>query len=229
MLTNRRPGLVGNAARATVAGFNTLLLAVLLVIAERVLGEEKYGKYSFALALAMLFGTVIELELKEIPTREVARNRPAGRPGGPFVAAKQPYLSPERGLLRALPVELTIVDDLPMALDQSRRRIAYGSDPELPLSMLDRNVHRSGKLDMWVAGSSRTDIVVRSGHPVVDGGGTSLAGREPTSPGSRLGSCWSRQASTCEAVGAICCGSERVQGSFQAFLLRAHATSASSA
>ena len=82
----------------------------------------------------------------------------------PFVAAKQPYLSPERGLLRALPVELTMVDDLPIALDQSRHRIAYGSDPELLLSMLDRNVHRSGELDMWVAGSSRTDIVVRSGH-----------------------------------------------------------------
>ena len=82
----------------------------------------------------------------------------------PFVAAKQPYLSPERGLLRALPVELTMVEDLPIALDQSRHRIAYGSDPELLLSMLDRNVHRSGELDMWVAGSSRTDIVVRSGH-----------------------------------------------------------------
>ena len=82
----------------------------------------------------------------------------------PFVAAKQPYLSPERGLLRALPVELTMVDNLPIALDQSRHRLAYGSDPELLLSMLDRNVHRSGELDMWVAGSSRTDIVVRSGH-----------------------------------------------------------------
>ena len=82
----------------------------------------------------------------------------------PFVAAKHPYLSPERGLLRALPVELTMVDDLPIALHPSRHRVAYGSDPELLLSMLDRNVHRSDSLDLWVAGSSRTDIAVRSGR-----------------------------------------------------------------
>ena len=82
----------------------------------------------------------------------------------PFVAAKQPYLSPERGLLRALPVELTMVDDLPIALDPSRHRMTYGSDPELLLSMLDRNVHRAGALDLWVAGSSRADIALRSGY-----------------------------------------------------------------
>ena len=82
----------------------------------------------------------------------------------PFVAAKQPYLSPERGLLRALPVELTMIDDLPIALDRSRHRLAYRSDPDLLLSLLDRNVYRSGQLDLWVAGKSRTDIVVRSGE-----------------------------------------------------------------
>ena len=82
----------------------------------------------------------------------------------PFVAAKQPYLSPERGLLRALPVELTMLNDLPIALDASRHRLAYRSDPELLLSLLDRNVHRSGELDLWVAGKSRTDVVVRSGQ-----------------------------------------------------------------
>ena len=82
----------------------------------------------------------------------------------PFVAAKQPYLNTERGLLRALPVELTMVDDLPIALDRSRHRIAYRSDPQLLLSLLDRNVHRSGERDLWVAGNNRTDIVVRSGQ-----------------------------------------------------------------
>ena len=82
----------------------------------------------------------------------------------PFVAAKQPYLNTERGLLRALPVELTMVDDLPIALDRSRHRIAYRSDPELLLSLLDHNVHRSGGLDLWVAGKNRADIVVRSGN-----------------------------------------------------------------
>ena len=78
-MTERRSGLVGNAARASVAGFSTLLLAVLLVIAGRLLGDEEYGKFSFALALAMIFETLIDFGLKEITTREVARNRPAAR------------------------------------------------------------------------------------------------------------------------------------------------------
>ena len=81
----------------------------------------------------------------------------------PFVSAKQPYLSAERGLQRALPVELTMVDDLPIALDWTRHRVAYPSDPELLLSFLDRNVHRSEELGLWVAGGSRTDIILRSG------------------------------------------------------------------
>ena len=82
----------------------------------------------------------------------------------PFVAAKQPYLSPERGLLRALPVELTMIDDLPIALDRFRHRLEYRSDPDLLLSLLDHNVQRSGPLDLWVAGKSRADVVVRSGR-----------------------------------------------------------------
>ena len=81
----------------------------------------------------------------------------------PFVAAKQPYLNTERGLARALPVELTMVDDLPIALNRSRRRITYHSEPELLLALLDRNVQRSGDRELWVAGSSRTDVIVRSG------------------------------------------------------------------
>ena len=82
----------------------------------------------------------------------------------PFVAAKQPYLNTERGLLRALPVELTMVDDLPIALNRRRHRINYRSDPALLVSLLDRNVYDSGSPDLWVAGNARTDIVVRSGE-----------------------------------------------------------------
>ena len=69
----------------------------------------------------------------------------------PFVAAKRPYLNTERGLLRVLPVELTMVDDLPAALIRSRHRIPYHSEPELLLTLLDGNVDRSGPLELWVA------------------------------------------------------------------------------
>ena len=80
----------------------------------------------------------------------------------PFVAAKQPYRIAERGLLRALPVELTMVDDLPVALDVGRHRIPYDTDPALMLSLLDQNAYRSDTLEFWVAGRRRADVVVRS-------------------------------------------------------------------
>ena len=80
----------------------------------------------------------------------------------PFVAAKQPYRIAERGLLRALPVELTMVDDLPVALDVGRHRIPYDTDPALMLSLLDQNAYRPDTLEFWVAGRRRADVVVRS-------------------------------------------------------------------
>ena len=80
----------------------------------------------------------------------------------PFIAAKQPYLIAERGVQRALPVELTMVDDLPIALNAPRHRIGYNTDPALLLSLLDHNAYRSDTMDFWVAGRSRADIIVRS-------------------------------------------------------------------
>ena len=80
----------------------------------------------------------------------------------PFIAAKQPYLIAERGLLRTLPVELTMVDDLPIALDARRHRIPYNTEPALLLSLLDQNAYRSDTLEFWTAGRNRADIIVRS-------------------------------------------------------------------
>ena len=161
----------------------------------------------------------------------------------PFVAAKQPYLSPERGLLRALPVELTMVDDLPISLDRFRHRLEYRSDPDLLLSLLDRNVQRSGPLDLWVAGKSRADIIVRSGQclssmevtlrsPVANRVTVRFGGDEATTDlgsGSRLGSCSLRPVCMFAAGGSICCRSEPPPGSFRASLCRARATSGFSA
>ena len=39
----------------------------------RMLGDEDYGKFSFALALATIFETFVDFGLKEIATRSVAR------------------------------------------------------------------------------------------------------------------------------------------------------------
>ncbi|MXW34833.1 MAG: oligosaccharide flippase family protein, partial [Chloroflexi bacterium] len=78
-MTPRNQSLVGNAARASGSIASTLLLAALLILAGRVLGDVEYGKFSFALAVAMIFEALVDFGLKEITTREVARERRAAR------------------------------------------------------------------------------------------------------------------------------------------------------
>lgn len=73
-MSGARAGMLGNAARASVASGSGILLVVLLVAAGRLLGDEDYGKFSFALALAMIFETVVDFGLQGVTTREVARN-----------------------------------------------------------------------------------------------------------------------------------------------------------
>ena len=80
----------------------------------------------------------------------------------PFVAVKRPWLYGDRGLLRALPVELTMVDDLPVMLDQGRSRIRYGRDREFLLYFLDDRAARPDESGIWVSGRSHAEVVVRS-------------------------------------------------------------------
>ena len=85
----------------------------------------------------------------------------------PFVSAKQPYLGVEGGLLRALPVELTMVNDLPVNLDAPRARVEFG-DPTVLLYYLDRNAFRPEPPGVWIVAERRADIVVRSGSRMAE-------------------------------------------------------------
>jgi hypothetical protein len=80
----------------------------------------------------------------------------------PFVAAKFPYLSTERGFARRLPVELTMANDLPVMLDSSRSHIRYGRNPEFLLYFLDQNAYPPDPDGIWISGSGRADILVRT-------------------------------------------------------------------
>lgn len=77
----------------------------------------------------------------------------------PFVAAKFPYQTMERGPARRLPVEVTMANDLPIILDGHRSRVAYG---QLLLYILDENAFPPENGTVWVSGSGRADILVRS-------------------------------------------------------------------
>jgi hypothetical protein len=84
----------------------------------------------------------------------------------PFVAAKFTYLTTERGPARRLPVELTMANDLPIMLDSSRARIPYRNDPTMLLYFLDQNASPPEPEGMWVSGSGRSDILVRTVDPI---------------------------------------------------------------
>ena len=82
----------------------------------------------------------------------------------PFVSAREPYLAPERGLFRMLPVELTMVRDLPIALDQPRARVLHGNSPLVQLYFLDHNASLPEPPGIWIHGDRRADIVVRNSY-----------------------------------------------------------------
>jgi hypothetical protein len=89
----------------------------------------------------------------------------------PFVAAKLPIQSTERGAARRLPVELTMANDLPVALDVSRAHVLYSENPVVLLYFLDERSYIPDKIAvepraLWVSGSGRSDIIVRTEQPL---------------------------------------------------------------
>jgi membrane-bound metal-dependent hydrolase YbcI (DUF457 family) len=83
----------------------------------------------------------------------------------PFVAAKFPNQTTERGFARRLPVELTMANDLPIMLEGIRAH-AWFSD--VLMYFLDEHAYSPETVDdeghqgVWIAGDGRADILVRS-------------------------------------------------------------------
>lgn len=69
-----------NSGYATVSAGSAVLLLLLLMIAGRLLSAADYGRFSFALALATIVETVMDIGLGQVTVRTVARDREgAGR------------------------------------------------------------------------------------------------------------------------------------------------------
>lgn len=83
----------------------------------------------------------------------------------PPLAAKSPWQTSQRGALRALPVELTMINDLPIALNQTRTRLANPDEPGVLLYLIDQHTFDLEPGGLWVAGRARGDIIVRTGTP----------------------------------------------------------------
>ena len=80
----------------------------------------------------------------------------------PLSAVSHPEEHAKRGPYRFLPVELSLVDDLPVNLTSLRVRQALGGDPPLLAYLLDDNVYNVEHGEFWVRGRSRADIIVRA-------------------------------------------------------------------
>jgi hypothetical protein len=89
----------------------------------------------------------------------------------PFVVAKNPDRATQRGAIRRLPVELTMANDLPVALDVSRAHVLYEENPVVLLYFLDERAYIPDRIAVeprvvWVSGSGRSDIIVRTEGPL---------------------------------------------------------------
>ena len=83
----------------------------------------------------------------------------------PFVAAKFPSQTTERGFARQLPVELTMANDLPVELLGEPRAHTWMSD--VLLYFLDEHAYPPETIDaeghkgVWIAGDGRAEILIR--------------------------------------------------------------------
>lgn len=111
----------------------------------------------------------------------------------PFYASFNPEEHTWEGPLRILPIERTLVMDIPANTDMRRVRIGFGSDPRFQLYYLDDNAYfREPDDAFWVRGDSRADLFVKTGEPVRTITFVLRAGPQPARGVVRLG--WQSQA-----------------------------------
>ena len=156
-----------------IRGWHVLaLLAVLATIAVTLAilpytwsgGGGPFGNRYFLPAYAVLFFFLPPVQSLAAPLAAWAGGAlfTAQLVLNPFFTARYPYYNLDHGAVRLLPIELTMVNDLPVMLDRNRVQIKYGADPELSLYLLDRNAYPPEPAGLWFAGRRRGDVVVRT-------------------------------------------------------------------
>ncbi len=80
----------------------------------------------------------------------------------PFYTSFHPAEHPKSGPLRLLPVELSLLNDLPINVTPSRIKQPLGGDPPIQAYFLDNNAHRPEGTAFWVRGESRADVALRA-------------------------------------------------------------------
>jgi hypothetical protein len=80
----------------------------------------------------------------------------------PFAVSVRPGEHTKRGIYRALPVELTLLNDLPVNLSPSRSKQPLGGTPPLTAYFIDDNAYNREGDAFWVRGESRAEIMLRA-------------------------------------------------------------------
>jgi len=83
----------------------------------------------------------------------------------PFAASREPWRVPERWPLRLLPVEFTLINDIPVYLNPQRGRVLVSQEPEVFLYYMDSHTYFQEPGGFWVAPGT-ADIVIRTARPL---------------------------------------------------------------
>jgi hypothetical protein len=110
----------------------------------------------------------------------------------PFVSAARPASNADSGPLRLLPVELTLLNDLPIFTEADRGRVWFGDlgqgDPGFLLSFLDHNAYApEADKSFWVRGDSRAELVIKTDRAIRKATFTIAAGPVATDVIVRIG------------------------------------------
>ena len=90
----------------------------------------------------------------------------------PFAASFHPADNAKTGPLRMLPVELTLVNDLPVNTDPDHARLWFGDnagkgDPGFLVYFLDDNAYgREADKSFWTRGESKTEFIIKTDRPM---------------------------------------------------------------
>jgi hypothetical protein len=89
----------------------------------------------------------------------------------PFRASFRPSEHAKSGPLRLLPVELTLLNDLPVNTDPDHFRLWFGDtgqgDPGFLLYFLDDNANgREADRSFWTRGRSRAEFIIKTDRPI---------------------------------------------------------------
>jgi hypothetical protein len=114
--------------------------------------------------LTLSFAPLLSLAVGAMFTAQLVFN--------PFYVSVRSFEHTKRGLYRLLPVELTLLNDLPINLSRSRSKVPLGGTPPLSAYFLDDNAYGIESVALpdgtvandafWVRGESRAELMLRA-------------------------------------------------------------------